>query len=421
MSLTKISGEVIQGTITVGVVTATRIDGDVSGNVNSTGVSTFSTLKVGTGVTINSGIVTATTFSGNVTGNITGNVTGNVTGNATGLSGTPNITVGAITASSAVISGNVSVAGTITYEDTTNVDSIGVITARNGVVVSSGNVLIGTGTSTGTASQLLQVTGGAYVSGNLGLGASDPFQKLHIQNTTSPLTLNLKLNNNSTTNDYAEIAFQLWSDASSGETVFGGSGTSRPSGVIRCLNENGSSAAGSLIFATFSGGSTNSTVTEKMRIDSSGRITAQYQPCFLASRSGSQTYSANNAIIFNLKIFDQGSNYNSSTGVFTAPVTGRYLFLSTVLVQGTSAGNEFDFQLSTSNREYYGAPGRTETQNGTSWGDGYIAHATQQIADMDAGDTAYIRYTTFGGGSIYGGGGGGVWDAWSKFSGYLLC
>ena len=327
MSLTKISGEVIQGTINVGVVTATRIDGDVSGNVNSTGVSTFSTLKVGTGVTINSGIVTATTFSGNVTGNITGNVTGNVTGNATGLSGTPNITVGAITASSAVISGNVSVAGTITYEDTTNVDSIGVITARNGVVVSSGNVLIGTGTSTGTASQLLQVTGGAYVSGNLGLGASDPFQKLHIQNTTSPLTLNLKLNKDSTTNDYAEISFQLWEGASSGETVFGGSGTSRPSGVIRCLNESGSNATGSLIFATFSGGSTNSTVTEKMRIDSSGRVTMPYQPAFYTVHTAtSGTNQQNTTVILTAPIINRGSAYSTSTGRYTCPVAGLYQF-----------------------------------------------------------------------------------------------
>ena len=75
-----------------------------------------------------------------VTGNITGNVTGNVTGNATGLSGTPNITVDSITASSAVISGNVSVAGTVTYEDTTNVDSIGVVTARSGINVTGGSV-----------------------------------------------------------------------------------------------------------------------------------------------------------------------------------------------------------------------------------------------------------------------------------------
>jgi len=41
-------------------------------------------------------------------------------------------------------------------------------------------VLIGTATSTGTASQPLQVTGGAYVSGSVGIGTTDPNHLLQI-------------------------------------------------------------------------------------------------------------------------------------------------------------------------------------------------------------------------------------------------
>lgn len=52
-----------------------------------------------------------------------------------GLTGTPNITVGSITATTGSFSGNVSVAGTLTYEDVTNVDSIGIITARSNLTV----------------------------------------------------------------------------------------------------------------------------------------------------------------------------------------------------------------------------------------------------------------------------------------------
>jgi hypothetical protein len=48
-----------------------------------------------------------------------------------------------ITALGATFSGNVSVAGTLTYEDVTNVDSIGLITARNGVTVSGGDLKVG--------------------------------------------------------------------------------------------------------------------------------------------------------------------------------------------------------------------------------------------------------------------------------------
>ncbi len=44
----------------------------------------------------------------------------------------------------------------------------------------SGSFLIGFSTSTGTASQKLQVTGGAYVSDNLGIGTTNPTSKLHV-------------------------------------------------------------------------------------------------------------------------------------------------------------------------------------------------------------------------------------------------
>ena len=87
------------------------------------------------------GIVTATTFVGNVTGNVTGNASSSTTAstatvatNAQGLTGTPNITVGTISAS-----GNVSVGGTLTYEDVTNIDSVGIVTARSGVNLTGGN------------------------------------------------------------------------------------------------------------------------------------------------------------------------------------------------------------------------------------------------------------------------------------------
>jgi hypothetical protein len=63
-------------TISGGIVTATSFVGRLTGNINSSGVSTFSTLQVGTGVTISGGIVTATSFSGPLTGNVTGNVIG---------------------------------------------------------------------------------------------------------------------------------------------------------------------------------------------------------------------------------------------------------------------------------------------------------------------------------------------------------
>jgi hypothetical protein len=49
----------------------------------------------------------------------------------------------------------------------------------------AGNVLVGSATSTGTASQPLQVTGGAYISGNLGIGSTQPSTKLDVNGVIS--------------------------------------------------------------------------------------------------------------------------------------------------------------------------------------------------------------------------------------------
>ena len=65
----------------------------------------------------------------------------NTTGTSAGLTGTPNITVGSIIASTGTFSGNVSIAGTLTYEDVTNIDSVGLVTARSGLVVGTGVTL----------------------------------------------------------------------------------------------------------------------------------------------------------------------------------------------------------------------------------------------------------------------------------------
>ena len=86
-----VGGAVISGITTItGVLEAES--GFTAENVSATGIATISTAIVGTAVTINSsgvvatGVVTATSF------------TGNVTGNATGLTGTPDVTVGNVNA-----------------------------------------------------------------------------------------------------------------------------------------------------------------------------------------------------------------------------------------------------------------------------------------------------------------------------------
>ena len=67
--------------------------------------------------------------------------------------------------------GDVGIGGTLTYEDVANVDSIGVITARSGINVSSGNVTVSSGSVsassfTGDGSNLTGVSGFSTALGN---------------------------------------------------------------------------------------------------------------------------------------------------------------------------------------------------------------------------------------------------------------
>jgi len=158
------------------------------GGVVITGIATATGFKVGTAISVSDGAVSATRFHGdgsNLTGIdatslkdsggnvkaqanpggvvITGVATattfvGALTGNATGLSGTPNITVGSVTAASGSFSGNVTIGGTLTYQDVTNIDSIGIITAQQGIQVLA-NGLDVTGVSTFTGNILPEANG----------------------------------------------------------------------------------------------------------------------------------------------------------------------------------------------------------------------------------------------------------------------
>ena len=103
---------------------------------------------------------TNTLTAGTIVGNLTGNVTGNTSGTAGGLTGSPSITVTDITAV-----GNVSIAGTLTYEDVTSIDAVGLITARTGVRVTTGGLTVSAGGANITGGITGDLTGN--VVGNL--------------------------------------------------------------------------------------------------------------------------------------------------------------------------------------------------------------------------------------------------------------
>ena len=138
-----------------GTISATAFAGDGSaltgiantGDVNAGTLNVAGVTTVGSGITLSpdgdgffTGVVTATSYAGD--------------GSAlTGIAATANVRTGIldvagiatfrdnIIATTASFSSDVSIGGTLTYEDVTNVDSVGLITARNGIVVGSGITL----------------------------------------------------------------------------------------------------------------------------------------------------------------------------------------------------------------------------------------------------------------------------------------
>ena len=75
------------------------------------------------------GVATAASFDGNAT-------TATTATNAEGLTGTPDITINNITGVAATFT------GTLTYEDVTNIDAVGIITAQSGIKVLGAGVTV---------------------------------------------------------------------------------------------------------------------------------------------------------------------------------------------------------------------------------------------------------------------------------------
>ncbi len=136
--LTKVQATT-SGTVITGIATANNFKTG-STNVHDVGVEAAGINVLGADTPIGTG---ATIYNnGNIT--VLGTVTAPNFSGEIQTAAQPNITsLG--TLSSLNVSGGVSIGGTLTYEDVTNVDSVGLITARDGIKVTSGDIEVGSG------------------------------------------------------------------------------------------------------------------------------------------------------------------------------------------------------------------------------------------------------------------------------------
>jgi len=159
----------------------------------------------------------------------------------------------------------------------------------------------------------------------------------------------------------------------------------------------------------------NTNSTERMAIDVNGHVTMPYQPSFLARPSSRQSNLAINTthtIAFGTEVFDRGADFASST--FTAPIEGLYQLNVQLLIQQMDSATDYYYiNLKTSNRNYDQYWDNDDKAGDNSNGAGV---SIVVLADMDAGDTAFVQIIVPNSGSAQM-----DVETASAFSGFLAC
>lgn len=149
---------------------------------------------------------------------------------------------------------------------------------------------------------------------------------------------------------------------------------------------------------------------ERMRIDSSGRVTTPYQPAFYYSSSLTTYTSGLNISYLNSStitsgsiLVNNGNHWNFSTGLFTAPVAGNYMFFMQASNDGATSGTVVFMEK---NNSLYGYYAYIYTNVG------YNTGGFNYVVSLSANDTVRFGYLDFtaSGERLY----------TSSFGGYLI-
>ncbi|MBI4185292.1 MAG: hypothetical protein HY521_14970 [Proteobacteria bacterium] len=151
-----------------------------------------------------------------------------------------------------------------------------------------------------------------------------------------------------------------------------------------------------------------------MRVNANGEVAWPLQSAFHAVPSGNLANVTGNGavytVIFDGEAFDQNGDYDAATGIFTAPVTGRYQFNVSLRLFECGTATQWTLDLVASNRttrQIAAFVASTFTN---------VAPALAALVDMDAGDTCKVQVTLTGTGADTA-----DVSVNSHFSGFLAC
>jgi len=264
--------------------------------------------------------------------------------------------------------------------------------------VTGANAIAGEANLTFDGSQL-----GVGSSANYGtIGTAAAFQ---VQGTNTGSNTSINIVNAATSNASSTCDINAWQDYRLSTRII--SGRENASN----WTSSASAAASYLAFYTNSAG----TVTERMRINSSGAVSKPYQPCFAAKGAAAwvslTTGDGKTTLPMSSEMFDNGANYNNSNYRFTAPIAGKYVFFVQMYFKfDSNAGYYSNFFLKNGTEAQeahniwgYGSTGlyQDQTQNAT------------YMVELAANDYVEYQVECEGDDSDFYGG-------HSTFSGYLL-
>ena len=181
--------------------------------------------------------------------------------------------------------------------------------------------------------------------------------------------------------------------------------------TIKTTNVTHGSNSGTANVVLDSSGNTtlngNLTVTGSLQdLAVTGKQTISAQPAFRASLTS--TYSSVGTIVFNSQQFEQGGdNYNASTGIYTCPVAGLYMFIAAVTCNNASADYQIEMYKNSD------VIGRAREGGDSSH---YSFMNLTVVQQFSASDTCHVKNNAATG--IYGS--TGSESQHSQFMGYLL-